>query len=198
MSLGNRGGGRPRKSAAAKALAGTARPDRAIKPLAAGDPLAVLTPPKALSREAKAEWRELAPQVHRLGLLTQTTAQSFKLLCQVLGTVRQMEAVLADGMTVVNDKGVRRSRPEVHILQNARAQARALLESWGLSPRSRQNVDVTPRGQIPPLTGFTPTLVKDGEPQTQTLRQFLLEGDAMHAENLKKYDAFHNKEKSKK
>jgi P27 family predicted phage terminase small subunit len=174
MSIGNRGGGRPRKSAAAKALAGTARPDRAIKPPAAGDPLAVLTPPKALSREAKAEWRELAPRVQRLGLLTTTTVQSFKLLCQTLGTVRQMEAVLAlDGMTELNSKGVRRTRPEVHILQNARAQARALLESWGLSPRSRQNVDVTPRGQIPPLTGFTPTLVKDGEPRQQTLREIL-------------------------
>jgi P27 family predicted phage terminase small subunit len=173
MSIGNRGGGRPRKSQTAKELSGTTRRDRSIKPIPAGAPLDVLKPPRDLGREAKREWRELAPRVASLGLLTVTTVQSFRLLCETLGTCREMQDILArDGMVSENAKGARAIRPETRILQIARAQARALLESWGLSPRSRQNVDTTPRGQIPPLTGFTPTLVKDGEPQ-QTLREFL-------------------------
>jgi P27 family predicted phage terminase small subunit len=200
MSIGNRGGGRPRKSQTAKELAGTVRWDRSIKPIPPGAPLDVLKPPRDLNREAKREWRELAPRVAALGLLTVTTEQSFRLLCATLGTCAEMEAVLArDGMVSENAKGARAIRPETRILQIARAQSRALLESWGLSPRSRENISIAPRGQVPPLPSYgSPVLAHDNSKPEMTLREFLAEGAEQHAENMKKYSEFHSKDSPKK
>jgi P27 family predicted phage terminase small subunit len=141
---------RPRKSEHVKELSGTSRPDRKIKVAPSGDRLLAetLKPPKTLSRGARAEWKVLAPRVAALGLLTTTTIRTFQLLCETLGTIREAEAAIKkDGFTIPTKDGEKKN-PAVSIMETARAQARQLFAEFGLSPRSRQNVDTTSK-QLP-------------------------------------------------
>ena len=134
-----------RKSDSHKRLYGTVRPDRKPKRTTALDRLKVApSAPTGLSPGAKLEWRPLAKACVQIGVLTGADLRALGLLCECLATESELSALLrAEGVTIEGGSG-RKAHPAVKLLESTRNQAARMLESFGLTPRGRQGVDVRP------------------------------------------------------
>lgn len=147
--------GRPPKPTALKVLSGTFRKDRQNtrepKP-AAGIPGC----PKFLNSTAKAEWRRIAPELARLGLLTSIDRACLAAYCQLWGRWQEAEAVLRrGGLTFTTPNGFMQKRPEVTIARESMALLRNFASEFGFSPASRTRVRaVPPEGEIDPFEEF--------------------------------------------
>jgi P27 family predicted phage terminase small subunit len=137
-----------RKSDSHKRLYGTVRPDRQPKRTTALDRLSVApSAPTSLSPGAKIEWRPLAKAAVQIGVLTGADLRALALLSEVLATESELSALLrAEGVTIEGGAG-RKAHPAVKLLESTRNQAARMLESFGLTPRGRQGVDVRPRSR---------------------------------------------------
>jgi P27 family predicted phage terminase small subunit len=136
--------GRPRKPTALKVLHGTFRKDRA--PKREPKPKAGTKPPTApsyLGALARAEWRRLAPRLHKLGLLTEVDRSKFAMYCQAYARWQEAEKVITDqGMTFMTEKGYVVQRPEVAIALKQAKMAKELGAEFGLDPAARSRIDV--------------------------------------------------------
>ena len=97
-------------------------------------------PPDFLSAAAKAEWDRLAPELHRLGLLTVLDHGPFAALCQATAMwseVLEAEAIEADPATKAVLAGL--------AADWSRSMLR-LSKAFGLSPLSRTRVRGVPPG----------------------------------------------------
>jgi len=104
------------------------------------------SPPAELSQRASEEWRRLAPACVAIGTLTGADLTAFALLCETLASEREArETVAAEGLTTPTAGGGKKPHPAVRIAENARNQSVRLLEAFGLTPRGRQSVDISPR-----------------------------------------------------
>jgi P27 family predicted phage terminase small subunit len=104
-------------------------------------------PPSMLSDRAKKEWRKLMPAVMAIGTISRCDLRAFQLLCETLATaVEAAELIEKEGMTILAGSGGRKAHPAIKVLEGARRHAGSLLESFGLTPRGRQSVDVLPAG----------------------------------------------------
>ena len=94
--------------------------------------------PDWLNAEAKAEWKRLAPELERLGLLTVLDRAAFSCYCQSFGHWVQAQRVLREhGMMYVTASGRVRERPEVAIAESSLKLMRAFAVEFGLTPNSR-------------------------------------------------------------
>lgn len=104
-------------------------------------------PPSHLGERAAAEWRRLGPVAVALGTLTEADLRGFELLAETLATEAAARAVVeAEGHAVPTAGGGRKPRPEVRVMETARAQAARLLAEFGLMPKGRRGLDPPPRG----------------------------------------------------
>lgn len=86
--------GRPPKPTALKILQGN--PGKRLLNQKEPQPQkALLKCPRWLNKLAREEWACVAPELHRLGLLTKVDAKALACYCQVYGRLRQAEAVVA-------------------------------------------------------------------------------------------------------
>ncbi len=127
-------------------------------------PVGKARPPKILSREARREWRRLAPELERLGLLTSADAASFGVYCQVVADLERTESIIrADGeviriyepATEAPTGEISAAAPRVivkmarHPLITTREQLRARLlaaaAEFGLTPSGRARLSVDKR-----------------------------------------------------
>jgi P27 family predicted phage terminase small subunit len=137
--------GMKRKSNLAKRLSGSARRDRLPKRDLAARLIRAVPPPRGMSDRAKLEWRALMPAVLAIGTMSKADLRAFALLATTLAAESEArEAIERDGMVVVGGSGGRKSHPALKAAETARMQAMRLLESFGLTPRGRQSVDVIP------------------------------------------------------
>jgi len=120
------GTGHNRVPAAVKKLRGTVRKDRANARAPLASPKMIPKPPRGLTPVQVRVWRELAPQVEHLGVFSKSDLTSFRLLVCVVAETRDKAFKL--------EKGTAR----VRMLQAASS----LLQSFGLSPASRERVSV--------------------------------------------------------
>ena len=163
---------RPRKSPALKAVQGTERRDRQLKPEISERLKQPPTAPKHLSPSARAHWRRVAVAAVGLGTLTRADLSVLELLAVTLETEElARETVAREGMMVATESSSGKAHPALRVMEKARGQAAALLQRFGLDPRSRQSVDVRP--PLPAYSG--PKLAAGGEPRQQSLREFLNE-----------------------
>lgn len=93
--------------------------------------------PPWLSDHAKAEWRRVAPELNRRGMLAEDTRGTVEAYCVAAGMVRETEETLIDeGRIVQTEKG-----PIVHpafrIQQGAMREARLLATELALTPHRR-------------------------------------------------------------
>jgi P27 family predicted phage terminase small subunit len=96
------------------------------------------TCPSWLSPEAKQEWKRLAPEMVRLGLLTKIDRSLFAGYCSSCAWWRRAQEVLTtQGSVYVSTKGKIEPRPEVAIAKVAAEQMRSLASEFGLTPVSR-------------------------------------------------------------
>ena len=94
--------------------------------------------PDWLSAEAKAEWKRLAPELERLGLLTVLDRAAFSCYCQSFAHWVQAQRVLREqGTMYVTGSGRVRERPEVAIAESSLKLMRAFAVEFGLTPNSR-------------------------------------------------------------
>jgi len=143
-----------------KALRGTLRPGRQT----AGEPapdVAVPTCPAELGAAAKREWRRIAPELARLGLLARIDRAALALYCESYG--RWLEAVAAVekyGVVIKSPNGFPVQSPYLAIANKAGEQVRLLLGEFGMSPSSRTRVHAKTPVTHDPLDEF----LKHGEP----------------------------------
>ncbi|MFH1485105.1 MAG: phage terminase small subunit P27 family [Chloroflexota bacterium] len=101
--------------------------------------------PSWLRDEAKREWRRVAPELGRLGLLTELDRSLLASYCQTLARWRQCEEILAvHGRTYWAASGQLRRRPEIGIAQADQAALRQLAAELGLTPSARGRMGITP------------------------------------------------------
>jgi len=140
----SRRGAKP-KPTRLKVLSGTLRPDR-VNPNEPKAKPEVPRCPEHLGPEAKREWRRLAPQLARLGLLCKIDRAALALFCQAWERwVEAEEALKKYGVMVKSPNGFPMQSPYLAVANKAMEQMRALLAEFGMSPSSRTRVHATPQ-----------------------------------------------------
>jgi len=100
--------------------------------------------PDWLSPEAKEEWARVAPELGRLGLLTQLDMALLAGYCTSCALWRYAQEVLnTQGTTYVTVRGRLEVRPEVAIAKMAAEQMSSLAAEFGLTPASRARLGIT-------------------------------------------------------
>jgi len=117
---------------------------RPLNPSEPKPPAARSSPPAYLTGAAAAEWRRLAPELARLGLLTTIDRDGLAAYCQTFARWREAEREIAKhGMVVKGRDGGPVQSPFVSIAQRSLAQLRNWLVEFGMTPSSRSRVATT-------------------------------------------------------
>lgn len=136
--------GRPRKPTNLKVLEGN--PGK--RPLPQNEPKPQPISPKCpawLASEGKKLWKQLIPELERLGLMTIMDGVAFEAVCQNYATwVRCEKYLKKNGLTFETETGYIQQRPEVAIGQKALAAVRAFCTEFGLTPASRARINIKP------------------------------------------------------
>lgn len=122
-----------------KRLRGTFRPDRsAHQPTLFEAGGAPPMPRGVLPESAQRAWRELAPDLARMGLLTRLDRPMFSLVCVWLGVAADSARALRDeGLVVDDSRGREAKNRHLTTLRAASAELRQLAASFGLTPADR-------------------------------------------------------------
>lgn len=97
-------------------------------------------PPAFLDEVATKEWKRVAPELHRLGLLTVVDIMALAAYCQCYSdylTAREAIARAGGNPTFTTDKGYVGQRPEVTIAQKSLALMKAYMAEFGMTPSAR-------------------------------------------------------------
>ncbi len=151
--------GRPPKPTALKQLQGTARPDRLNPDEPAPVVLQDAQPPAWLKGRARKAWRELAPVLTEMGVLTVADRAALALLCDTYGDYLALrETVEREGrtytLTTKTGDIMPMPRPEVSIAADAWKRASAMLQQFRLTPASRSKVSATEQVETDPFEQF--------------------------------------------
>lgn len=111
-----------------------------------------VTCPGFLSKEAKAEWRRIAPELTRLGLLTPIDRAAFAAYCASYARWAKVEMKLLDkGVLVKGAKGQIITSPLLWISTSAMKQMLKFGVEFGLTPSSRSRLVGTAPSERDPL-----------------------------------------------
>lgn len=120
------------------------------RPLPKGEvkPPAVMPPvPEWLDADGRKEWRRVAPQLHKLGLLTEIDGHALGRYCLAMASLLKAQAVLeAKGFTVSTPSGYKQQRPEVAIVRNMLLITRAYAIEFGMTPSARTRIHMPEEG----------------------------------------------------
>ncbi len=104
--------------------------------------------PRWLDKQAKAAWKQLAPQLDRMGVLAKVDGNALARYCQLWARWRSAEEFLRDrGDThLVKDadghvKGIR-AYPQVRIANQLAEQLLRLEQQFGMTPSARSRIEV--------------------------------------------------------
>lgn len=107
--------------------------------------------PRWLSKEAKGEWRRIAPLLHRTGLLTEVDGVALGMMCEALAVYHQAkEAMGGEGLIVVSDKGNSYQHPALGIMNSARADVLRWAREFGMTPAARSRISLEGGGEQEP------------------------------------------------
>jgi P27 family predicted phage terminase small subunit len=110
------------------------------------------TPPSWLSREAKAEWKRVVPELLRLEIVKAEDRAALASYCETWATfVEATRTVHTEGLTIEAKQGVL-AHPAVGIARNAGRELRAWANQFGLTPSAEnalQLPEVTDDGDNP-------------------------------------------------
>jgi len=103
---------------------------------------AVPRAPAILSKEAKAEWRRVAPLLVARHILTDADLGTLESYAIAIGTVREARRVIAaEGLTFMGASGPKR-HPAVGVMNEAMGLALRLAAELGLTPVSRSRPSI--------------------------------------------------------
>lgn len=113
-------------------------PGRRRLPQRQAKPTAGVACPKELSAAAVREWKRVAPEMRRLGILTQIDRAILAAYCEAWSDFRWAVAEIeAKGRVIESGNHVLMPHPAVAIKKNAMKQIQALGTEMGFSPSSR-------------------------------------------------------------
>lgn len=94
--------------------------------------------PPHLDRRARVVWRQIVPELARLGLLTIVDGEALAAYCTAASMAYECRKVLKEkGMTFKTPSGYLQQRPEVSILNKAMHVIKAFGQEFGLTPSAR-------------------------------------------------------------
>jgi P27 family predicted phage terminase small subunit len=112
---------------------------------------AMPTCPAHLSPTAKAEWKRLAAQLHRLGILTQLDRAALAGYCQVYARWVEAEKKLQETAALIKTpSGYVQQNPWLQVANKQAELMHKFLAEFGLSPASRSRVSAMPSLQRKP------------------------------------------------
>ncbi len=116
---------------------------------------AVPRPPAWLSKDAKAEWRRVAPiLINERRTLTVADLASLANYCQAVGQAAEASRIITrDGLTFMSANGPKK-HPAVAIRSDAMTQARLLAAELGLTPVSRSRPSIREEDRDSDLAGL--------------------------------------------
>jgi P27 family predicted phage terminase small subunit len=139
---------RPRKPTALKLVTGTARADRTNGNEPEPQLLNDLTPPAHLSERSAAVWREVAPMLRRIQVLTEADVISLEMLCDAVADYRLARQTRGDDMVTYSHKGSQMLDQWLVAQQACGKRAEVLMGRFGMDPVSRSKVMVEPQGDL--------------------------------------------------
>jgi P27 family predicted phage terminase small subunit len=99
--------------------------------------------PQWLSPVARAEWRRLAPELRRIGLLTAADTAVFASYCQSYALLREASELLREeGLVIRAISGYEVQHPAVAIQRSAQKAIREAAIELGLSPSARGRLEL--------------------------------------------------------
>lgn len=101
------------------------------------------TCPSFLSKDAKALWKKLIPELDRLGLMTVVDTSALSSFCQAWAEFKwTTETLEAEGRTLESPKRGTYPHPAVAMQRSAMQQIRAFSALFGFDPSSRSRISV--------------------------------------------------------
>jgi P27 family predicted phage terminase small subunit len=91
---------------------------------------------------AREEWLRIAPEVHRLGLLTAADLHPFAVYCIAFERWVKAEEQVADDFTIVTEKGNVIQNPVLGVARRAALDMLRAAAEFGLTPASRSRIAV--------------------------------------------------------
>ncbi len=111
--------------------------------------------PSWLDKEAKKEWKRVAPELERLGLLTQVDGAALAAYCQAYSRWKQAEEVLSKhGLVFKTPNGYIQQLPQVAIAQKYARIMREFCHEFGLTPSSRSGMKLPSGGEEDEFEAF--------------------------------------------
>jgi P27 family predicted phage terminase small subunit len=112
-------------------------------------------PPAFLKGEALEEWRHLAPELERLGLLTAVDGAALAAYCQAYRRWIQAERrVNREGLVLNAKSRYAQAHPAMGIAQRSMQLMRAFMAEFGLTPASRSRISVAPPAAADPFEDY--------------------------------------------
>jgi P27 family predicted phage terminase small subunit len=151
--------GRPPKPTALKLLAGNPgkRPMNPSEPTPeAVSPLKIPAPPKVLDAEGKREWKRVALELAKSGLLTTIDRAALTGYCQSWSQwIEAVCTVRKEGAIVKTPNGFPVQSPWLAIQNKASDQMKKYLVEFGMTPASRSRIHVAdPNANADPMDDF--------------------------------------------
>lgn len=112
--------------------------------------------PPHLDRRARRIWRDIVPELSRLGLLTVVDGEALAAYCTAASMAYNARKVLKEkGYTFKTPSGYLQQRPEVAILNKAMHLVKAFAQEFGLTPsaRSRLSTDTAKEDDLDRILG---------------------------------------------
>jgi P27 family predicted phage terminase small subunit len=98
-------------------------------------------PPSWLSKEAKVHWDRVAIMAARNNTLSENYFYTFGLLCESMADLVYLQTIIRkEGLTIPGADGNVKAHPALRQLESCRAHVLKMLESFGLSAKSKKHV----------------------------------------------------------
>lgn len=117
--------------------------------------------PDWLSEKARLAWDEVAPVLHKMGVLTVIDRLALSALCESYADYRDSREAVEDPdigrvyETQTQTGGTMfRARPEVLMLKDADRRLRSWLAEFGMTPSSRSRIQTGDAGEEDPFKAF--------------------------------------------
>ena len=106
-------------------------------------PEGIAAMPSWLSKDAKLEWKRLAPQLKKLGLLTQVDQSAMVAYCEGVADLKWATKEIAEqGRVTVAQSGYLMPHPAVAIKNKASETIRKFAQEFGFTPSARTRIEV--------------------------------------------------------
>lgn len=103
-------------------------------------------PPSWMSKEAKAEWKRVVPELARLELLKPVDRAALTVYCETWATwVDAIREVRRTGMSITTETGATKRNPAISAAIESANQLRGMAQEFGLTPSSEAKLGLLAR-----------------------------------------------------